>query len=119
MNEAVAQRIGCQSQYKLIRSGVPIKEITERAKITDKKNLLGTLGIGLADSIVTTIGAFKPQKNLTDFLKISLILKNRPNLKFLVIGDGALRQNLEKQILDLGIGGNTLLWAGGKISPRY
>jgi len=103
-DEAKKRNIGKPSQYVLIRSGIPIKSILQRAQETNKSQLKKTLHCHEQDNIVLTIGAFKPQKNLEAYLSVAKeVHKIRPNTKFLIIGDGSLRPQLENKIDQLGL----------------
>lgn len=60
--------------------------------------------------LVTTIGPFKPQKNLTDFINVAnIILKQNNNYKFVITGDGAERKKLEDLIENYKIKNNVYL----------
>ena len=97
-DEAQALKIGRPDQYVLIRSGVPLAaRIAETAKQTNRNSVRSTLHIPLDAQLVTTIGAFKPQKNLADFVRMAaLTAKTNPKVHFLIIGDGAQREDLQK-----------------------
>jgi len=60
--------------------------------------------------VVTTIGPFKPQKNLPDFIKVaSKISKEHKNFKFVMVGDGTLRPEFESLIEKYNIKENIFL----------
>lgn len=93
--EAMDLGIGKESQYALIRSGVPIKTIQTKAHQTNSDQLKNSLGLRKDSKIITTIGAFKPQKNLSDFLIVAEKLISAGNdIEFIIIGDGILKPNL-------------------------
>ena len=96
--------IGSSEKYCLIRSGI---DIEEQAQIDyDKSALKKEFGIALDENVVTTIGPFKPQKNLEDFVKTcALIVKELPKTRFLIAGDGEQRQSLERLIKELNLSG--------------
>jgi glycosyltransferase involved in cell wall biosynthesis len=61
-----------------------------------KPNFKETLGVNKNLRVITTIGPFKPQKNLKDFIKTaSLITSRLKNIIFLIVGDGEQRKELE------------------------
>ncbi len=91
-------KIGYIKKYLLIRSGIKISEfynISNNKEIkTQKKKELGIQ----EEIVITTIGPFKPQKNLKDFIKLAdIILKKLPDkkVKFLIAGDGQQREFLQ------------------------
>ena len=62
------------------------------------------LGIGAADAVVATVAALIPLKGHRYFLEAaSYALKEFPQTRFLVIGDGPERKNLEELVRQLGI----------------
>lgn len=103
--KGLENRIGSKGHYILIRYGIDksplmIKDPTIRAE----------LGIGGGDLVVGTISCFKPQKALGDFLELACLIRNTlPQTRFLMVGDGALRRQLEEKISNRGLGGNVIL----------
>ncbi len=98
--EARALKIGKDSQYELIRSGIPLQQLINKAAISSVEKGKRSLGIS-SGPVLTTIGAFKPQKNLTDFLKVAKeVLASVPTAHFLIVGDGEQRLALSRQCAD-------------------
>jgi len=94
--EALQRGIGTAGQHVLIRSGVFVKAFQG---VTKKSKDLPGLSIPPGHRLITTIGPFKPQKNLKDFLEAArLVLEKRSDVIFLVVGDGAGRPDLEQRI---------------------
>jgi glycosyltransferase involved in cell wall biosynthesis len=95
VEEALARGIGARDRFHLIRSGVRLGDY--RALVRDREM---TLGLRLAPGLplITTVGPFKPQKNLGDFLEAAvLVRRERPDARFLIVGDGQGRSALEEQ----------------------
>ena len=85
--KGLSHRIGRELQYCLIHYGVD-----EPLFKTKDPAIRGELGIAAGDLVVGTVSCFKPQKALEDFLELAfLICQTLPRTKFLVVGDGALR----------------------------
>jgi glycosyltransferase involved in cell wall biosynthesis len=60
--------------------------------------------------VVTTIGPFKPQKNLLDFIRAAAIVGVlHPDVRFLMIGDGRGRGELEMEILNRNLAHRVIL----------
>jgi len=105
--------IGPAEKYSLIRSGIDISRYSSLAM--DKNALKREFGLPQDTSVVTTIGPFKPQKNLGDFVRASaVILKSFPRAYFLVAGDGEQKHMLKELIGRLGLEGKVILlgWRG-------
>jgi glycosyltransferase involved in cell wall biosynthesis len=101
MEEALARGIGRRDRFHLIRSGIRLGDYRSLARDRDL-----TLGLRLAPGLplVTTVGPFKPQKNLGDFLDAAaLVQRERPDARFLIVGDGQGRPALEEKRRRLGL----------------
>ena len=94
--------IGPEEKYSLIRSGIDASKYSSSDQ--DKARFKKELGIDPEDRVVTTIGPFKPQKNLLDFVRAcSLIVKGLPASRFLIVGDGEQRAMIEALVEKLGL----------------
>ncbi|MDI6641920.1 MAG: glycosyltransferase family 4 protein [Elusimicrobiota bacterium] len=115
---ALRNKIGDEKNYVLIRSGIKISDY-KNAKI-DINQKKYEFGLSTNSRIITTIGPFKPQKNLIDFIKMAKILSydlqlrrgtckggshevGRYDLRFLIVGDGEQRKSLEFRVESLGL----------------
>jgi L-malate glycosyltransferase len=97
----------------LVESGVPLKKITVIHNgiepcshlTTDKVKILRTeLGVAVDEKVIGTIGRMvtvKDHKTLINGAK--LILERYPKVKFLIVGDGPLKEELDQYAHDLGI----------------
>lgn len=66
--------------------------------------LMANLGLGADDIVVGTVAVFRAQKRLDHWLSIAKNLAQRePRLRFLLVGDGPLRGELEALALRLGL----------------
>ncbi|MFH2069917.1 MAG: glycosyltransferase family 4 protein [Elusimicrobiota bacterium] len=111
VNTAVKNKIGDEKKYVLVRSGIRLSDYRKTKLAEDEKNSVrNEIGIAGGEKTVTTIGPFKPQKNLADFVTAaSIILKRVPGTKFLIVGDGEQRPLIENMISEAGIKQNVLL----------
>ncbi len=99
--KGLKNNIGKKEQYHYIRLGIDIENFKN---FKDKPSLKEELNIDEKDFLVTTIGPFKPQKNLPDFIKIAKdISENHKNFKFVIVGDGTLRKSFEQLIKEYNI----------------
>ncbi|MCD6451679.1 MAG: glycosyltransferase family 4 protein [Acidobacteria bacterium] len=68
------------------------------------------LGLSPGDEVVLTISCLKPQKAPQDFVKMAaLVAERRAKAKFLLVGDGELRPEVERLIRELDLEGKVLL----------
>src|SRR5262249_44354196 len=57
------------------------------------------LGIGPTDSVVGIVAALRPEKNHALFLEVARqVVKQLTNARFVVVGDGPCRREVEKQV---------------------
>jgi glycosyltransferase involved in cell wall biosynthesis len=64
---------------------------------------------GSTHPVVGTVGRLEPQKGVDDFLKAASMVKQRfPRARFVVVGDGPLRKELERLSTTLGMEGDVV-----------
>ncbi|MFN3966196.1 MAG: glycosyltransferase family 4 protein [Endomicrobiia bacterium] len=116
---ALKYKIGTKDKYILIRSGIKLSFYKNlKIDINQKKS---ELGLPKNSKIITTIGPFKPQKNLTDFIEMAKIVVNYSltySPFFLIIGDGEQRKELGLKIKDLNLTEKILLPGWRKDIPE-
>ncbi|OGS22846.1 MAG: hypothetical protein A2314_02235 [Elusimicrobia bacterium RIFOXYB2_FULL_50_12] len=92
--KALRHGVGRREQYCVIRSGIDVEKYKKKAGNRAEKRK--ELGIPADKKVIATIGPFKPQKNLEDFIAVAeMVNARRPDTAFLIIGDGAGRPRLE------------------------
>jgi glycosyltransferase involved in cell wall biosynthesis len=70
----------------------------------DRVNVRAEFGFSSRDIIFGHVGRFEPQKNHKFFLEVAAcILKHEPRAMFLLVGDGALRPEVEMRAAALGL----------------
>ena len=115
LNKGLKYICNNQNKYVLINYGVEINLNAEQNYEAAKKELQ----IKDGNLIVGNISCFKPQKALLDFIKLALLIKNSySKVKFILIGDGILRNVIEKQILRAGLRENIVLTGWRKDIPE-
>ena len=108
--------IGCEKQYCLIRYGLDPGSFKDVGK---RHELRKFLGVSDADLTVGMVACFKPQKAPLDFIELaSLVKKNFPNVKFVLVGDGQLRKKIEVRIKQLKLEGCIILMGWRNDIPR-
>ena len=82
--------------------GINLKKFSPSSQGPD--NLRENLGLGTRDLVVGTVARLVPDKGLECFLRMAaLIQSKRSDARFLIVGDGPLRQILERLTESLGI----------------
>ena len=107
IKKGLKYKIAKESKFTLIRAGID----TEYYKtFTPDAAIRKTFADNDKTKIISTIGPFKPQKNLSDFIKAaSIVVKKIDDVKFIVAGDGEQRAMLEKQIAELKLQNKVIL----------
>ncbi len=106
--------IGRKDKYAFIRYGIEYSEFNLSAL-----NLRQELGIKINNPAVGMIACFKPQKSPQDFIKLAfLVNKKFPGVKFILVGDGILRREIEKLISEFGLRQQVFLMGWRSDVPR-
>ena len=85
-------------------------EIERFAQQTDSKTIRRNLNLPELGAVIGTIARLAPQKGISYFLKAASLLKEY-QVSFLVVGDGPLREALEKEVEELGLN-HRVIFAG-------
>ena len=97
---------GAVSRVVCIRNGIDLekKPIQADRWLTRKE-----LGVDAETCLIGTIGRLTPVKGLSYLLQaVPILLRQRANVRLLIVGDGVIRKDLEAQARDLGIGENVV-----------
>jgi len=98
-------RIGQENKYCLIRYGIEYPDSASR-----DSNIRKELGINTDDLAVGMVSCLKPQKCPEDFIKLAfLVNKKFPAVKFVLVGDGALRRRTQGLINNFNLRKSVIL----------
>ncbi len=104
IDQCVVANIASETKYKVVYSGMDI-DLFLNAK--DNCELRKKLDIPLGTPVVGAIARLFPLKGYEDFIPVAAeVAKHIPNVKFLIIGDGILREKLKRQIQELNLSNN-------------
>ena len=109
-------RVGRPGQIKVIPLGLDLSVFADHA--SRRARFREEFGVDDETILVGIVGRLTEIKNHQMFLSSIARLKDQSALRFVVIGDGALRQNLEEQARSLGLG-SKVIFAGGRRDPEY
>jgi len=106
--------IGPEDKYTLIRYGINYADFS-----TGEQKIKEELGINSNELVVGMVSCFKPQKSPQDFIKLSLaVSQTLPNVKFLLVGDGILRKQIQKLISRLKLQNRVILTGWRRDIPK-
>lgn len=92
------------SKVSLVRPGIDPAPFEARIDAKERNRLRATLGIGPDHLLVGTISCLKPQKSPEDFVRVAArVCQRLPMARCVVVGDGALRPQVEGLLGALGL----------------
>ena len=101
------------SKFKVVYSGMELEPFLNSTPDIDLRN---ELGIPEDSPVIGTVARLFPLKGYDYFIPTAaLVVKQYPNVRFLIVGNGTLKEKLEKQIAKLGMKENFIFV--GLISP--
>lgn len=104
----LAAGIGKAADYELIRSGIPRERF--RADAAARARIRAEFGFPEDAIVVGSVGRLSAQKNPADFVRLAARLAPaHPSARFLYVGDGPLRADVERRIAEAGLGERVVL----------
>ncbi|MBX9659761.1 MAG: glycosyltransferase [Nitrospiraceae bacterium] len=104
--ESTYRMEGAVSRVTCIRNGI---DLEKKPIQTDRWQTRKYLGVDMGTCLIGTVGRLTPVKGLSYLLQsLSILLRQRANVRLLIVGDGMIRKDLEAQAHNLGIGENVV-----------
>lgn len=105
--EILGYGVGTPDKVVSVPPGLELKQFLSAER--HRGELRSELGIGPDVPLIGIVGRLVPVKGHADFLEAARLVSSRvPGVRFLVVGDGELREELERRALALGIGREVL-----------
>ena len=102
--ENTLQSYGMDTPISVVPSGISLQQHFQRLRSEDRELRRRELGIGEEDLVLINLGRLGGEKNLGELLDLFAEARRKnENLKFLIVGDGPAREDLEKQAVTLGV----------------
>jgi glycosyltransferase involved in cell wall biosynthesis len=110
-DDLVALGVAPLEQFEVVRLGLDLSPFTHDADRAARRAALRVeWGVGESD-VVTLVARLVPIKRVDRFLETAALLRDRPNTRFVVVGDGELREQLQASEPARALG-DRLVWAG-------
>jgi glycosyltransferase involved in cell wall biosynthesis len=102
-------KVGRAAQFQIIRLGIDLEPF---ANASEKRGVLRwEIGAGEREILVGLVGRLTEIKNIGLFLEVAALYKKRradegddaPRIRFVIVGEGHLRENLEHEAAALGL----------------
>lgn len=117
IRKGLAAGIGAAERYHLIRSAIPLEAFDP--SLYDRLEVRRSLGLPPEAPVVGNVGRFSPQKNPLAWVQVAArIAQERPQVHFLLVGDGPLRPQVEEHLARHGLMGRTVLTGLRRDVPR-
>jgi len=117
-DKGLEQRIGTEGQYTVIFPAVDLTSFSP-ARGQVRHSVRTEFGFPDDALLVGMVACLKPQKAPLDFVTTAAsVAAAVPRARFLLVGDGRLRADVEAQIKDLGLQGRFVLTGWRRDVPR-
>lgn len=104
VRQSVEHFAGNRVRVEVVRNGVDVGRFEQRQ--VDDTAIRRQMGIPLDAPVIGTVAVFRVQKQLDDWLRAAAILHARyPQVRFILVGDGPLRQELHDLATSIGLKG--------------
>lgn len=102
--ENTLQGYGMQAPISVVPSGISLEQHHQRLSDEERLEKRRALGIADEDQVLLNLGRLGGEKNLGELLDFFAEARQKnDSLKFLIVGDGPAREDLEKQAKKLGV----------------
>ncbi len=102
--ENTLQHYGMRAPISVVPSGISLEQHHQRLSHEERMARRRALGIADDDQVLLNLGRLGGEKNLGELLDLFAEARQKnENLKFLIVGDGPAREDLEKRAKRLGI----------------
>jgi glycosyltransferase involved in cell wall biosynthesis len=96
ITKGIENKIGSNSCYELIRSGIDIDFFKSGTVLPEFEELIKGSG---AEVVIGTVGRLSQQKAPLDFVRMAdFIVSKNQKVRFVMVGDGILREDVENEI---------------------
>ena len=110
-----AFRVGRSDQFRVVRLGLDLEIFADHESRRSK--FRNELGVDDETVLVGIVGRLTEIKNHEMFLQTAARL-DLPKVRFVIVGDGSLRERLESEARSLGLE-KKVIFAGGRKDPEY
>lgn len=102
--EDTLRSYGITAPIAVVPSGINLDRFRNAMNAEERSQRRKALGIEDTDRVLLNLGRLGNEKNLDELIGYFASVRSEyPNLKFLIVGDGPAREQLEKQVAELEI----------------
>ena len=102
--ENALQGYGLHAPISVVPSGISLEQHHQRLSPEQRRQMRQSLGIGEVDRVMLNLGRLGGEKNLGELMELfAQARQHNDKLKFLIVGDGPAREDLQRQAQRLGV----------------
>lgn len=117
--QGIERRVGRPDQYQVILPPVDLEAFTPEGREQAREEVRQELGIAPDAYVVASVTRLGPQKAPLDLVRAAaLVIAQRPDARFLVVGGGPLERAVTSEIAAHGLGDKVLLLGPRRDVPR-
>jgi 1,2-diacylglycerol 3-alpha-glucosyltransferase len=114
--ESTLHHYGMKAPISVVPSGISLEQHQKRLDPQTRLEKRRSLGLSDDDLVLLNLGRLGGEKNLGELITLfTEARKENENLKFLIVGDGPAREDLEKLAVKLGVREHVIFT--GMVSP--
>ena len=111
-DDLVGLGVAPPGQFEVVRLGLDLSAFADDADRAARRGAVrAQWGAGDGDDVVTLVARLVPIKRVDRFLETAALLRDRPSTRFVIVGDGELREELQSSEPARALG-DRLIWAG-------
>jgi glycosyltransferase involved in cell wall biosynthesis len=111
-DDLIGLGVAAPERFTVIPLGFDLRRFTDDHDRSARRGALrAEWGIGDDEQVVTLVARLVPIKRVDRFLRVARLLEQRPGTRFVVVGDGELREQLVDSPDARALAGR-LIWAG-------
>jgi len=100
--DSIRRHVGSRVPVSVVRNGIEVRRRADPQRVAEVRR---RFDLPAAGPVVGTVAVLRVQKRLDLWLEVARrVLEQVPSTRFLVVGDGPLRSDLEALVVRMGIG---------------
>jgi glycosyltransferase involved in cell wall biosynthesis len=93
-------RVGRKERFEIVPLGIDVDRLKPNEKTRER--IRDEIGVSEGEILVGFIGRLTEIKNISLFIQTAAKLRDRKDIRFVIVGDGHLRQELENEAASIG-----------------
>ena len=100
--ESLLKSYGVKNEMEIIPVGMDLEHLEQSLDEDERKRIRADYGMKPSDVVFVSVSRLSEEKNIAESIDhFASLLKIRPCIKMLIVGDGSERENLEKKVSEM------------------